>query len=200
MSDQRHRHHSHRSREGSHSSHSNGNSTRPRRNYKLIADPYIDPSFSERSYRFEGAMSGHSPIADPVDPRSRGGRFVLGAKEFPVPRFVYDKFSKGDPPQRDLFISGINDNLREDDIMKMCQKIGEVHSVEVYYHPERKAHLGAATVCFLKSSVALRVKEELSGKKVMGQCLQVRKMEYPTYTTLIQWKLILDPSFIDLCV
>ena len=171
----RHRSGSHRSREGSLSSHSNGggSSARPRRNYKLISDPSVDMSASEKIYRFEGVVAGHSPIADPLDPRARGGRFVLGAREFPVPRFVYDEFSIGDPPQRDVFISGINDNLREDDITKLCQKMGEVHSVQVYYHPERKAHLGAATVSFLRSAGATRALEELNGKKMMGQCLQV---------------------------
>lgn len=198
----RHRSGSHRSREGSHSSHSNGGGAlaRPRRNYKLISDPSIDLSSSEKQYRFEGVLTGHSPIEDPIDPRAIGGRFVLGAREFPVPRFVYDEFSIGDPPQRDVFISGINDNLREDDLTKLCQKMGEVHSVQVYYHPERKAHLGGATVSFLKSTSAMKALKELNGKKMMGQCLQVSFLTQNAYYLSVNMCNISSPVYTYVCM
>lgn len=166
---------SHRHREGSHSSHSSLSSsahTHKQKSYKLISDPQIDRAVKEKNYFFFDAESSQFYTEDPRL-KSNGSRYVQGQKDFPVPRYQYDKYSQGPKPERDIFISGLNDNYCEADLEKLCSKFGLIHEVKVYYHPEKKTHLGAATVSFEKSSPALKALKDLQGKKIMGQHIEV---------------------------
>ena len=81
----------------------------------------------------------------------------------------YDKFWQGEPPQRDVFVIGLNESVKGALLKEVCSEIAPVHAIKFHRHPKSKTFLGAATVCFSHTGSGARAARELDGK-IVGGC------------------------------
>lgn len=81
----------------------------------------------------------------------------------------FDQFWEGDPPERDVFVIGLNESVRGSLFKEVCTGFGSVFSMKFHRHPKSKTFLGAATVSFVHSGVGRKAMKELDGK-VIGGC------------------------------
>lgn len=81
----------------------------------------------------------------------------------------YDKFWEGKPPQRDVFVIGLNESVKSTLLKEVCDEIATVHNIKFHRHPKTKTFLGAATVSFQHSGTGLKAVKELDGK-IVGGC------------------------------
>ena len=72
-------------------------------------------------------------------------------------------------PERDVFVIGLNENVRGSLFKEVCAGLGDIHSVKHHLHPKTKTFLGASTVSFIKEGVGLTAMKELDGK-IVGGC------------------------------
>ena len=81
----------------------------------------------------------------------------------------FDKFWEGNPPERDVFVIGLNENVKSNLLKEVCDEIATVHSIKFHRHPKTKTFLGAATVSFEHSGSGKKAAKELDGR-IVGGC------------------------------
>ncbi|CAB3997659.1 histone-lysine N-methyltransferase SETD1B-like, partial [Paramuricea clavata] len=162
------------------------NEVERKRNYKLIIDPMLKGRGHQKIYRFEGDFDGQTPII-PKDPRSRRTRLwsTRTKADLPVPKFKIDKFYVGIPPQRDVILNGLNDNVDRKFLQEMCEKFGNIEGVKIFYDPVTKRHTGKARVGFTTSVSAKLALAKLDGTSIMG-CIVHADFEHKVEVKHIQ--------------
>ncbi|XP_043102302.1 histone-lysine N-methyltransferase SETD1B [Puntigrus tetrazona] len=144
--------------------------------YKLIIDPGLNGSSSQKLYRYDGQhFSAPHPECFPVDVirDPRIPRFWTKFKEadLPVPKFKVDDDYVGAP--KELTFARLNDNIRDGFLSEMCKNFGEVQDIAVLYNPKNKKHLGIAKVVFESVKAANNAVKNLHNTSVMGNNIHV---------------------------
>ena len=80
----------------------------------------------------------------------------------------YDRYWVGESPERDVFVIGLNENLKGALLRDICTNVAPVHSIRFHRHPKTKTFLGAATVSFAQAGQGRKAITELDGKIVAG--------------------------------
>ena len=80
----------------------------------------------------------------------------------------YDKWYVGIPPQKEVHLTGLNDNVDKRFLAQICEKFGKTESVKIYYDPVTKKHLGKGKIVFSSISFAKLAVSKLNGMSVMG--------------------------------
>ncbi|XP_049879061.1 histone-lysine N-methyltransferase SETD1 isoform X2 [Pectinophora gossypiella] len=146
------------------------------KNYKLLMDPFLVKG-AIKLYRYDGIVPGDSsyPPVQCRDPRSQLSRIWnrLEPADLPVPRFKIDKNYVGTPPQLEVTIANLNDNIDKAFLADMMNKIGPYEELTIFYHPITNRHLGFARVVFQDVKFTKLCIEKYNGKSVMGQVLEV---------------------------
>ncbi|KAL8180118.1 UNVERIFIED_CONTAM: Histone-lysine N-methyltransferase setd1b [Gekko kuhli] len=147
------------------------------KSYKLIIDPALKKG-QHKLYRYDGQHfnipnSGLAPVDCVRDPRI--GRIWTKTKELElsVPKFKIDEFYVGPVPPKQVTFAKLNDNIRENFLLDMCKKYGEVEEVEILYNPKNKKHLGIAKVIFATVKGAREAVQHLHNTSVMGNIIHV---------------------------
>nr|XP_056715433.1 histone-lysine N-methyltransferase SETD1B [Euleptes europaea] len=147
------------------------------KSYKLIIDPALKKG-QHKLYRYDGQHfnipnSGLAPVDCVRDPRI--GRIWTKTKELElsVPKFKIDEFYVGPVPPKQVTFAKLNDNIRENFLLDMCKKYGEVEEVEILYNPKNKKHLGIAKVVFATVKGAREAVQHLHNTSVMGNIIHV---------------------------
>ncbi|XP_028035252.1 histone-lysine N-methyltransferase SETD1 isoform X2 [Bombyx mandarina] len=146
------------------------------KNYKLLMDPFLIKG-ATKLYRYDGFVPG-DPTYPPVqsrDPRSQLSRIWnrLEPADLPVPRFKIDKNYVGTPPQIEITIGNLNDNIDKAFLADMMNKVGPFEELTIFYHPVTNRHLGFARIVFQEVKYSRMCVEKYNGKSVMGQVLEV---------------------------
>ncbi|KAJ8711311.1 hypothetical protein PYW07_008553 [Mythimna separata] len=146
------------------------------KNYKLLIDPFLIKG-GAKLYRYDGTVPGDAsyPPVQCRDPRSQLSRIWnrLEPADLPVPRFKIDKNYVGIPPQLEITIGNLNDNIDKAFLVDMMNKIGPCEELTIFYHPITNRHLGFARVVFQDVKYSKLCVEKYNGKSVMGQVLEV---------------------------
>ncbi|XP_069357216.1 histone-lysine N-methyltransferase SETD1 isoform X2 [Maniola hyperantus] len=146
------------------------------KNYKLLIDPLLVKG-ATKLYRYDGSVPG-DPSYPPVqcrDPRSQLSRIWNKTEpaDLPLPRFRIDKNYVGIPPQLEVTIGNLNDNIDKAFLSDMINKVGPYEELTIFYHPITNRHLGFARVVFQDVKHSKICIEKYNGKSVMGQVLDV---------------------------
>ena len=80
----------------------------------------------------------------------------------------FDKDWAGGPPERDVFVMGLNEPMKAM-LKETCAQLAPVHSVWFHHHPKTKTFLGAATVAFSHTGHGRKAVAELDGR-IVGGC------------------------------
>ncbi len=91
--------------------------------------------------------------------------------------FQIDKFYVGIPPQRDVILNGLNDNVDKKFLQEICEKFGNIEGVKIFYDALTKRHLGKARVGFTTSASAKLAVAKLDGTSIMG-CIVHAEFEH----------------------
>ena len=83
----------------------------------------------------------------------------------------------GIPPQRDVILNGLNDNVDKKFLQEICEKFGNIEGVKIFYDPLTKRHLGKARVGFTTSASAKLAVAKLDGTSIMG-CIVHAEFEH----------------------
>lgn len=75
----------------------------------------------------------------------------------------------GIPPQLEITIGNLNDNIDKAFLSEMMNKIGPNEELTIFYHPITNRHLGFARVVFQDVKFAKLCIEKYNGKSVMGK-------------------------------
>ena len=75
----------------------------------------------------------------------------------------------GNSPERDVFVIGLNENVKSNLLKEVCDEIATVHSIKFHRHPKTKTFLGAATVSFEHFGCGKKAAKELDGR-IVGGC------------------------------
>ncbi|XP_048482105.1 histone-lysine N-methyltransferase SETD1 isoform X3 [Plutella xylostella] len=146
------------------------------KNYKLLMDPFLVKG-ATKLYRYDGCVPGDSsfPPVQCRDPRSQLSRIWnrLEPADLPVPRFKIDKNYVGVPPQLEITIANLNDNIDKAFLSDMMNKVGPYEELTIFYHPITNRHLGFARIVFHEVKHSKLCIEKYNGKSVMGQVLEV---------------------------
>ncbi|XP_045454073.1 histone-lysine N-methyltransferase SETD1 [Melitaea cinxia] len=146
------------------------------KNYKLLIDPFLVKGVT-KLYRYDGVVPGDNtyPSVQCRDPRSQLSRIwnKLEPADLPVPRFRIDKNYVGIPPQLEITIGNLNDNIDKAFLADMMNKVGPYEELTIFYHPITNRHLGFARVVFQDIKYSKMCIEKYNGKSVMGQVLEV---------------------------
>ncbi|XP_050353651.1 histone-lysine N-methyltransferase SETD1 isoform X1 [Nymphalis io] len=146
------------------------------KNYKLLIDPFLVKG-ATKLYRYDGIVPGDNayPTVQCRDPRSQLSRIwnKLEPADLPVPRFRIDKNYVGIPPQLEITIGNLNDNIDKAFLADMMNKVGPLEELTIFYHPMTNRHLGFARVVFQDTKYSKICVEKYNGKSVMGQVLDV---------------------------
>ncbi|CAB3220457.1 unnamed protein product [Arctia plantaginis] len=146
------------------------------KNYKLLMDPFLVKG-ATKLYRYDGCVPGDTsyPPVQCRDPRSQIARMwnKLEPADLPVPRFKIDRNYVGIPPQLEITIRNLNDNIDKAFLSEMMNKIGPCEELTIFYHPITNRHLGFARVVFQDIKHSKLCIEKYNGKSVMGQVLEV---------------------------
>ncbi|XP_047032818.1 histone-lysine N-methyltransferase SETD1 isoform X1 [Helicoverpa zea] len=146
------------------------------KNYKLLMDPFLVKG-AAKLYRYDGTVPGDTtyPPVQCRDPRSQLSRIWnrLEPADLPVPRFKIDKNYVGIPPQLEITIGNLNDNIDKAFLADMMNKVGPCEELTIFYHPITNRHLGFARVVFQDVKYSKLCVEKYNGKSVMGQVLDV---------------------------
>lgn len=149
---------------------------KPPKNYKLLMDPVLVKG-AIKLYRYDGCVPGDNtfPTVQCRDPRSQLSRIWnrIEPADLPVPRFKIDKYYVGIPPQIEIGIINLNDNIDKTFLSDMMNKVGPYEELIIYYHPVTNRHLGFARVVFFEVKHTKTCVEKYNGKSVMGQVLEV---------------------------
>lgn len=142
-----------------------------RQDFKLLIDPAIKKGHS-KIYRYNGVFPGQLPVV-PKDPRSRRTRiWALNKADLPVPNFKVDKWYVGIPPQREVYFSGLNDNVDKKFLEGMCERYGKVDAIKIYFDPQTKKHTGKGRVTFASTGAAKLAVAKLDHTSVMGNIIK----------------------------
>lgn len=117
------------------------------------------------------------------DPRLKSNRYFKGAsvkfinKKFDLSstQFTIDANYVGEPPEIQVSIENLNDNIDETFLRKYLAKLGQIRTLEIVRHKETKQHLGLAKVEFEDVAVAQSCVDTFNGKQLMGRALLVYK-------------------------
>lgn len=145
------------------------------KNYKLLVDPAIHKTATEKVYRFDGIPpSGFSDI-QVRDPRSHLNKMwnKQAGVDLPIPRFKIDQNYIGEPPPVEVTLSNLNDNIDKTFLQDIVKKYGQVDEPIVFHHPVTNRHLGLARVTFETVESAKLCVEKLNETKVMGKVIKV---------------------------
>ncbi|XP_068623377.1 histone-lysine N-methyltransferase SETD1 isoform X2 [Battus philenor] len=146
------------------------------KNYKLLMDPCLVKG-ATKLYRYDGCVPGDAsyPPVQCRDPRSALSRIwnKLEAADLPIPRFRIDKNYVGIPPQLEITIANLNDNIDKAFLADMMNKVGPYEELTIFYHPITHRHLGFARIVFQDVQYSKICIEKYNGKSVMGQVLDV---------------------------
>nr|XP_013189562.1 unnamed protein product [Amyelois transitella] len=146
------------------------------KNYKLLMDPFLVKG-ATKLYRYDGCVPGDAtyPPVQCRDPRSQIPRIwnKIEPADLPVPRFKIDKNYVGTPPQLEITIGNLNDNIDKAFLVDMMNKIGPYEELRIFYHPITNRHLGFARIVFQDVKYSKLCIEKYNGKSVMGQVLDV---------------------------
>ncbi|XP_022831575.1 histone-lysine N-methyltransferase SETD1 isoform X2 [Spodoptera litura] len=147
------------------------------KNYKLLMDPFLVKGVTAKVYRYDGNVPGDAtyPPVQCRDPRSQLSRIWnrLEPADLPVPRFKIDKNYVGIPPQLEITIGNLNDNIDKAFLADMMNKVGPYEELTIFYHPITNRHLGFARIVFQDVKYSKLCVEKYNGKSVMGQVLEV---------------------------
>lgn len=108
----------------------------------------------------------------------------------------YDKHWQGPPPERDVFIIGLNDLAQSDSLKDVCAQFGSVHSLRMHRHPKTKAFLGAATVLYSQAGSARKAVQEIDGKIIAGCYLKADLDDKGEYMAILVYIYICVPLFL----
>ncbi|XP_053617378.1 histone-lysine N-methyltransferase SETD1 isoform X2 [Plodia interpunctella] len=146
------------------------------KNYKLLMDPFLVKG-ATKLYRYDGCVPGDAsyPPVQCRDPRSQIPRIwnKIEPADLPVPKFKIDKNYVGIPPQLEITIGNLNDNIDKAFLVDMMNKIGPYEELRIFYHPLTNRHLGFARIVFQDVKHSKLCIEKYNGKSVMGQVLEV---------------------------
>lgn len=84
-------------------------------------------------------------------------------------RFRIDQNYVGDPPQLEVAISNLNDNIDRAFLSDMMSKLGAYEELNIFYHPVTNKHLGFSRIVFEEVKAAKMCVEKFHGKSVMGK-------------------------------
>lgn len=84
-------------------------------------------------------------------------------------RFKIDKNYVGVPPQLEITIGNLNDNIDKAFLTEMMTKVGPCEELTIFYHPVTNRHLGFARIVFQDVKYSKICIEKYNGKSVMGQ-------------------------------
>ncbi|CAJ0961268.1 unnamed protein product, partial [Mesorhabditis belari] len=144
--------------------------------YKLVSDPQLKGG-RKQLYRTLGKVISTNPEDEKYNWKPTDGHYDRRHRknrdppEVVIPIFKIDANYVTTPPQREVCISGLNDNINEEFLTKTANKIGELLKVHVYYHPDTQKYLGIALLIFRRPSSALQFCQEFHGKSLMGNVL-----------------------------
>lgn len=88
-------------------------------------------------------------------------------------RFRIDKNYVGIPPQLEITIGNLNDNIDKAFLADMMNKVGPYEELTIFYHPITNRHLGFARVVFQDIKYSKMCIEKYNGKSVMGQVCNI---------------------------
>ncbi|XP_063541575.1 histone-lysine N-methyltransferase SETD1 [Cydia strobilella] len=146
------------------------------KNYKLLMDPFLMKG-ATKLYRYDGTVPGDTtyPPVQCRDPRSQLSRIWnrLEPADLPIPRFKIDKNYVGTPPQLEVTLANLNDNIDKAFLSDMMHKVGAYEELTIFYHPVTNRHLGFARIVFQDVKYSKICIEKYNGKSVMGQVLDV---------------------------
>ncbi|XP_013167765.1 PREDICTED: histone-lysine N-methyltransferase SETD1 isoform X1 [Papilio xuthus] len=146
------------------------------KNYKLLMDPCLVKG-ATKLYRYDGCVPGDAsyPPVQCRDPRSQLSRIwnKIESADLPIPRFKIDKNYVGVPPQVEITIGNLNDNIDKAFLSDMMNKVGPYEELTIFYHPVTHRHLGFARIVFQDVQYSKICIEKYNGKSVMGQVLEV---------------------------
>lgn len=75
----------------------------------------------------------------------------------------------GIPPQVEVTIGNLNDNIDKAFLADMMSKVGPYEELTIFYHPLTNRHLGFARIVFQEVKYSKTCVEKYNGKSVMGQ-------------------------------
>lgn len=84
-------------------------------------------------------------------------------------RFRIDKNYVGTPPQLEITIGNLNDNIDKAFLTDMMNKVGPHEELTIFYHPVTRRHLGFGRIVFQDVKYSKLCIEKYNGKSVMGQ-------------------------------
>lgn len=73
------------------------------------------------------------------------------------------------PPQLEITIANLNDNIDKAFLSDMMNKVGPYEELTIFYHPITNRHLGFARIVFHEVKHSKLCIEKYNGKSVMGQ-------------------------------
>nr|XP_046242795.1 histone-lysine N-methyltransferase SETD1B-like isoform X2 [Scatophagus argus] len=151
------------------------------RSCKLIIDPALTKGLY-KVYRYDGQHFnipvedlpvGLFPVGTVRDPRICRLWSKSNKTDLVVTKFKVDEWYVGPVPPKEVTFSRLNDNVREAFLTSMCKKYGNIESVEIFYNPKNKKHLGIAKVVFDTVKAARDAVEHLHQTSVMGNIIHV---------------------------
>lgn len=99
----------------------------------------------------------------------QGTLTILSLHLLPLcPHSQYDKDWVGDPPERDVFVIGLNEAMKSS-LRETCSQLYPIHAIKFHHHPKTRTFLGAATVAFTHTGHGKKAVGELDGK-IVGGC------------------------------
>lgn len=96
-----------------------------------------------------------------------------GRPDFHETQFYIDDNYVGRPPEVQVGITNVNDNINEKFLHNSLSKLGSIRKLEIVKHPKTGAHLKMAKVQFDKASVAKACIDSYNKKSLMGCSLSV---------------------------
>uniref|UniRef100_A0A1I7RLW2 RRM domain-containing protein n=1 Tax=Bursaphelenchus xylophilus TaxID=6326 RepID=A0A1I7RLW2_BURXY len=91
------------------------------------------------------------------DPRNQNSLRKNVAKDYLELDIVIDNSFCAAPPRREACVTQLNDNVREDYLLSVCSKFGQVNYLHIYTNPDGKSrtHLGFALIEFDSESALM---------------------------------------------
>lgn len=83
-----------------------------------------------------------------------------------------DKWYVGIPPQREVYFSGLNDNVDKKFLEGMCERYGKVDAIKIYFDQQTKKHTGKGRVTFASTGAAKLAVAKLDHTSVMGNIIK----------------------------
>lgn len=157
---------------------------------KLVTERDLLGDKKDFSYEIKPIKKEKAEIK-PRDPRKN--LFIIARKdevELIIPQFIYDKNSIGEPPEKEVTFSNLNDNINKKNLDDMCRCCGSIEEIKILYHPKTNRHLGLAKVVFRSSRSAKTCVEKYHNTSKMGNIMTVQidvlgKLRNEMYNNLV---------------